>query len=208
MPGPRLAIIGGGGFAKEVAEVARLCGYDITGCYAQDPGSFAPLHRGYLDDLLQHRADYEGVVLGVGGVDRRSLTRRRGLTDWLANSSLACPPLVSPHAIRAEGVETQAGCFVAHGAILGLDAVLKDFCVINSGAIIGHDAIIGTNSTIAPGAFIGGAAEIGTDTLIGPLAKVLHGVKIGDDVIVGLGCAAFRALAAGSTVWPRPDRTT
>lgn len=204
----RLAIVGGGGFAKEVAEVARLCGHEITGCYSQDPGAFAAIHRGYLDDLLQHRGDYDGVILGVGGVDRRSLTRRRGLTSWLAQCGLACPPLISPHAIQAEGVKAGPGAFVAHGAILGLDAVLQDFCVVNSGAIIGHDAIIGANTTIAPGAFIGGAADIGADCLIGPLAKVLQGVKVGDDVVVGIGCSAFRALPSGATVWPRPDRTT
>ena len=204
----KLAIIGGGGFAKEVAEVARLCGYEVAGCYSQDPGAFATIHRGYLEELLQHRGDYEGVILGVGGVDRRSLARRRGLTDWLARSGLVCPPLVSPRAIRAEGVKTAPGAFVAHGAILGLDAVLQDFCVVNSGAIIGHDAAIGVNSTVAPGAFIGGGAEIGADSLIGPLAKVLQGVKVGDDVIVGIGCSAFRALPSGATVWPRPDRTT
>lgn len=208
MSGQKLALIGAGGFAKEVAEVAELNGFEVTGCYSQTPGNFSALHKGYLDELLRDRAQYQGAILGVGGVDRRSIARRRTLVDWLSKANIACPSIVSPSAVRSKGVDVGAGAFVAHGVILGVDAVLKSFCVVNSGAIIGHDAVIGVNAICAPGAFLGGVSEVGEDALIGPLSKVLQGAKIGRDVVLGVGCVALRSLPDGSTVWPRPDRTT
>lgn len=208
MTQPTLAILGGGGFAHEVAEIARMRGYVIAACYAQDSGRFADIHRGYLDELASEAGQYDGVVIGIGATDRRSLKRRMDLIDWLRGAGIMCPPMVSPHAIVSEAVTVGAGAFVAHGVILSRGATLSPFCMVNSGAIIGHDVTIASNAIIAPGAFLGGGSAIGESTLIGPLAKVLQGVSVGRDVILGVGCTTLRALPDGATVWPRPDRAT
>ncbi|WP_213979739.1 hypothetical protein [Sphingomonas sp. dw_22] len=208
MSQPKLAILGGGGFAREVAEVARLCGFTISACYAIDPGTFAPIHRGYLDELAADAKEIDGVVFGIGATDRRTLKRRMGLVTWLRDLGIACPPLVSPRAVISEHVSVGDGAFVAHGVVLSVGAKLSPFCVVNSGAIIGHDVHVAENAIIAPGAFLGGGASIGESTLIGPLTKVLQEVAIGSDVILGVGCTALRSLPDGATVWPRPDRTT
>ncbi len=206
MPHSSLAIIGGGGFAREVAEIAGLCGYRIVACYSVDPGSYTSIHRGYLDELAAESSLYQGVVLGIGATDRASLKRRKTMIEWLKAHEIVCPPIISPHSIVSQDVTVGLGAIVAHGAILSRGAVLSPFSVVNSGAIIGHDASIGTNTIIAPGAFLGGTSLIHDDTLIGPLAKVLQGVSVGNDVILGVGCTALRALKDGATVWPKPDR--
>lgn len=208
MSRPCLAVLGGGGFAREVVEVARLRGFDISACYALDPGEFAPIHRGYLDELAQQVGEFDGVILGIGATDRRSLRRRQGLIDWLEEAGVPCPPLISPYAVVSEEVKVGNGAFVAHGAVLSVGAQLAPFSIVNSSAIVGHDVVIATNAIVAPGAFLGGAAAVGRGSLIGPLAKVLQGVSIGSDVIVGVGCTALRSIADGATVWPRPDRIT
>lgn len=204
----KLAILGGGGFAREVAEVAEMRGYTITACYALDPGSFANVHRGYLEELEDDADEFDGVVLGIGATDRRTLRRRLGVIEWLMTRRIACPPLISPHAIVARSVVLGDGAFVAHGVILGLDVQVEAFGLVNSGAILGHDVHVATNAIIAPGAFLGGDSRVGSSTLVGPLSKILQGVTIGSDVIVGMGCTALRSVADGSTIWPRPDRAT
>ncbi len=204
----KFALIGGGGFAKEVAEVIELNGDIVAACYSAEPGNFPGIHRGYLEDLDREKASYDGVALAVGATDRRSLKRRRELVEWLDGRGIPAPPIVSPHAIVAKGVEVQDGSFVAHGVSIGVDARLERFCMVNMGAIIGHDAVIGGRAVIAPGAFIGGNSCIGCDTIVGPLAKVLQGIRIGANVMLGIGCVALRSIDDGSTVWPRPERTT
>jgi sugar O-acyltransferase (sialic acid O-acetyltransferase NeuD family) len=202
----RLAMIGGGGFAKEVAEIAGLNGYAIVGCYAQAPGHFGAIHRGYLDELLRDRNDFDALALAIGGADRKSIAVRRKMIDWIEDNGLSAPALVSPHAIVAGGVVLGQGAVIAHGAILSVDVNLAPFCVVNAGAIVGHDTLLASNVTVAPGAFLGGGCNVGADTLVGPMAKVLQGVSIGQDVIVGVGCIVMQNLKAGAAVWPDRNR--
>ena len=201
----RLALIGGGGFSKEIAEVAQMCGYTVDATYSSQPSAQVGTYRGYLDELLADRAAYAGVALAVGGVSRAAIQARAEIIAWLDRHALPCPPLVSPHAIVSQGVKPNAGAFVAHGVIVNVDARLGRFCVINTGAIIGHDAEIADNTTISPAAFIGGRCMIGADSLIGPLAKVLQGIKVGQRAMVGVGCTILRSVPDGAMVWPKPD---
>jgi len=201
----RLALIGGGGFSKEIAEVAQMRGYTVEATYSSQPTAQVGTYRGYLDELLADRAEFDGVALAVGGVSRAAIQARAEIIAWLDRHALPCPPLVSPHAIVSQGVALGAGAFVAHGVIVNVDARLGRFCVVNTGAIIGHDAAIGDNTTISPAAFIGGRCTIGADGLVGPLAKVLQGLKIGERAMIGMGCTVLRALPDDAAVWPRPD---
>lgn len=201
-----VAILGSGGFAKEVAELAKLSGHRIVACYSIVPGWFEALHRGYLAEMQRDRNEFEAVMLGIGAIDRRSLSIRRGLVDWLLENGFVCPPVVSPSAVCAEGVVLAPGVVVAHGAILGVDSRVGAFSVCNSGSMIGHDANVGENVIIAPGAFLGGNVSIGQNSLVGPLSKVLQGVTLGEDTLVGVGCLAPRDMLAGQTIWPRLDR--
>lgn len=201
----RLALIGGGGFSKEIAEVAQMRGYTVEATYSSQPTAQVGSYRGYLDELLADRAEFDGVALAVGGVSRAAIQARAEIIAWLDRHALPCPPLVSPHAIVSQGVALGAGAFVAHGVIVNVDARLGRFCVVNTGAIIGHDAAIGDNTTISPAAFIGGRCAIGADSLVGPLAKVLQGLKIGERAMIGMGCTVLRTLPDDAAVWPRPD---
>jgi sugar O-acyltransferase (sialic acid O-acetyltransferase NeuD family) len=201
----RLALIGGGGFSKEIAEVAQMRGYTVEATYSSQPTAQVGSYRGYLDELLADRAEFDGVALAVGGVSRAAIQARAEIIAWLDRHALPCPPLVSPHAIVSQGVALGAGAFVAHGVIVNVDARLGRFCVVNTGAIIGHDAAIGDNTTISPAAFIGGRCAIGADSLVGPLAKVLQGLRIGERAMIGMGCTVLRTLPDDAAVWPRPD---
>ena len=200
-----LALIGGGGFSKEIAEVAQMRGYTVEATYSSQPTAQVGTYRGYLDELLADRAEFEGVALAVGGVSRAAIQARAEIIAWLDRHALPCPPLVSPHAVVSQGVTLGAGAFVAHGVVVNVDARLGRFCVVNTSAIIGHDAEIGDNTTISPAAFIGGRCTIGANGLIGPLAKVLQGLKIGERAMIGMGCTVLRALSDDGAVWPRPD---
>jgi sugar O-acyltransferase (sialic acid O-acetyltransferase NeuD family) len=204
-PTKRLALIGGGGFSKEIAEVAQMRGYTVEATYSSQPTAQVGSYRGYLDELLADRAEFDGVALAVGGVSRAAIQARAEIIAWLDRHALPCPPLVSPHAIVSQGVALGAGAFVAHGVIVNVDARLGRFCVVNTGAIIGHDAAIGDNTTISPAAFIGGRCAVGADSLVGPLAKVLQGLKIGERAMIGMGCTVLRTLPDDAAVWPRPD---
>lgn len=201
----KIALMGNGGFAKEVAEILRLNGYSVAACFGENDTGFDAPYRGTQEDLGERFGEYDAVVLAVGAVNRRTLIRRKELAAWMGEKKIPSIPVVSPHAIRASGVEVEPGAIVAHGAMIGIDATIRSGAVINMGAIVGHDVLISERTIVAPGAFIGGGARIGSDTILGPHSQVLQGLTVGDDVVLGIGCTALKSLPDGATVWPQPS---
>lgn len=203
----RLALIGGGGFAKEVAEVAELCGYSIVGCVDDAAAIRAPFpHWGGLGVLSQHRAEFDEVALAIGAVDRRSFETRARIVAMLDQQGYTFAKLVSPSATLAKGVTVGPGVFVAHGVVVSVDARLGQHVILNSNAIVGHDTVIGDQSIVAPGAFIGGDVRVGQRVLVGPGAQIMQGLSIGDQAIVSVGTVVLRSLLPASTTVPQRDR--
>lgn len=201
----KVALMGNGGFAKEVAEIVRLNGYSVAACFGEKDTGFDAPYRGAQEDLGERFDDYDAVVLAIGAINRRTLSQRKALADWMNDKGIPSIPVVSPHAVLANGVEVEPGAIVAHGAMIGIDATIRSGAVINMGAIVGHDVLVSERAIIAPGAFVGGGACIGSDTILGPHSRILQGLSVGDDVILGIGCTALKSLPDGATVWPHPS---
>ncbi len=202
----RLVLIGGGGFAKEVFEIAELTGFEVVGYVADTEGVIDLPYLGRIEQLGELRARFDAVVIAFGAVDRKSVARRSALIETLVAQSFAFATMVSPHAVVSRGASVGAGSVVAHGVVVSVDAAIGEHVVLNTSAIVGHDAKVGDRTMIAPGAFIGGAAEIGADCLIGPNSIVLQGRRVGDAAIVSLGGSVLRHLDGGKTVLPHSSR--
>lgn len=198
----RLAFIGGGGFAKEVLELADLAGHEVVGYVGDAQGVLAKPFWGAKETLLERRAGFDAVCIAFGGVDRKGIAARRAVLRWVRDSGLRGQALISPHAVVARGASIGEGAIVAHGVVVSVDARVGDHVILNTGAIVGHDAVIGENVTMAPAAFAGGLAKIGEDTLVGPAATILQGLEVGARVIVGVGASVVRNVADGATVYP------
>ena len=203
----RLALIGGGGFAKEVAEVAQLLGYHVVGCVDDASSILAPIpHWGGLNALGSRQAEFDEVAMAIGAVDRRSFEIRHRILESFNQHDFTFANLVSPMATLAKGVTVSSGVFVAHGVVVSVDAQLGRHVILNSNAIIGHDAVIGDQSIVAPGAFIGGETQVGKRVLIGPGAQVMQGLSVGDETIVSVGSVVLRSLPNASTTVPQRYR--
>lgn len=203
----RLAFIGGGGFSKEVLEIAELNGHQVVGYVGDAQGMLGRPYWGPKEALSERRSEFDAVCIAFGATDRKSVRSRQGIIDWAGENGYSCEPLISPHAVRSSGVEVGPGTIVAHGVVISVDASIGSFAILNTGAIIGHDAVIGDNVTIAPAAFIGGATKIGGGTLVGPGASVLQSLSVGREVIVGTGASVMRSVPDGATVMPLRSRT-
>lgn len=202
----KLSLIGGGGFAKEVAEVASLRGYDIQGYFADTPGQAAWPYLGSLERAQDFNDDCV-FAFAIGAVNAETLAQRRRIISTLAQQGLAFQTLVSPHAVVSAGVKLGVGVFVAHGAVLSVDAQVGDFCLLNTSAVVGHDAVVGSNVIMAPLCFLGGHVEIGNDVLIGPQASVLEGRKLAERTIVGTGAVVHRNTKSDAIVMPIRSKT-
>jgi len=198
----RLALIGGGGFAMEVYEIAQLLGHEVVGYFATEQSEWKLPYLGSPDRISGSAREFDQVALAFGAVDRRSVRHRADFARRLNQIAPISPALVSPRAIVGGEAILEPGAFVGHNVVLGPNCHIAAFSVLNTAVSVGHHATIGFGSIVAPHAFIGGGTTVGELALLGPGTLILQGLTLGDEVVVGIGTSVFRNVPKGSTVWP------
>ncbi len=190
----RLAIIGGGGFAKEIIEVALLNGFEIAGIFAQQNNLTGHPYLGYLDELLSKREMYDYVHIAFGGINQAGIANRAKVIRFLEDHTIPSATLISPYARVSDDVEIAEGTYIAHNALISCNAKIGAHVIINTASLIGHDAHIGKNTTVSPQAFVGGESVIGENSLIGAGVLIKQGLSIGENCIIGMGSIVQRSI--------------
>lgn len=198
----RIVFIGGGGFAKEVLEIAELCGHTVVAYVADMEGTFEKPYWGVPEILCSRGDDFDAVFIAFGSFDRTSSTQREKFVNWVITQEFTSLPLISPKAIISKNTIISPGSYIAHGAILSVDVVVEPFAIINTRATVGHGAKIGRNTNLAPCSFVAGNAQIGNNSLIAPGALVLEKRIVAANVVVGVGATVLQDIPEGKTVMP------
>lgn len=197
----KIGLIGGGGFAKEVAEIAELNGFQVAGYFSDYPLSGQWKYLGSLSEAWKYKATMT-FAFCIGAVNSDGLVMREKIIKSLQGNGLTFETLISPKAVVSKGVKLGCGVIVAHGVVLSVDSAVGDFCILNTSAVVGHDAIVGNNSVLAPLCFLGGKVQIANNVLVGPNSSVLEGRTVGDNSVVGCGAVVHRNVNPNSTVLP------
>jgi sugar O-acyltransferase (sialic acid O-acetyltransferase NeuD family) len=193
----RLLIIGSGGHARVVVEIATSLGWSVVGLIDDTrlPGpAFAGLTViGATGDLLRLRSDdiYDALCVAVGdNHGRRVLVQQ---IEALVKP-VVFPTLVHPRASVSSSARLGAGAVVCAGAVVGPDAVVGDHAVVNTLASLDHEATLGAFASLGPHAAVGGGAQVGSSSLVAMSATVLQRVSIGQNTVVGSGAVAVSDL--------------
>ena len=196
----RLVIIGAGGHAKVIADIAMKNGYgDIR----------------FLDD----RATGECMGFPIVGTGTDAQAMDDGSTDFVvaigSNSvrkniaerfELPWVTLIHPSAQIAAGVSIGAGTVVMAGAVLNAAAHVGSHCIINTCAVVEHDSVLEDYVHISPRAALGGTVRVGTLTHIGIGAVVRNNMEICGNCVVGAGAAVVKNIDCGGTYIGVPAR--
>ena len=208
---PPLVLLGGGGHAAVVAEVALTAGWTVAGFLDDDldgnqmrPPGMPRL--GAINDLSAilagHSHERRGLV-GHAAVGDPGLRRR-----WLdALADAVAGPIVHPSAVISPSVELAEGTFIGPLAVVNARAKVGRGVIVNSSAVIEHDCVLGPFSHVAPGAALGGAATVGSDALVGINAALLPGVRVGNGSTLGAGAVATSDVPDGATATGIPARS-
>ena len=205
----KIAIVGAGGFAREVEWLIRdISGvgksrYDFRGFLVSDIALLTdhdsrPQVLGNFDVLNDDRHGIEALALGIGNPQAR-----KKLAAELSSRfpKLAWPALVHP-SVRMDF----ASCTIGHGVVLCAGTIgtvhlrLEAFCMVNLACTIGHEAVIGGASVMNPTVNISGGVELGESVLIGTGAQILQYVKIGAGATVGAGAVVTKNVEPGVIV--------
>lgn len=202
----KIAVIGGGGFAKEVIEVAEMLGHQVYGIFSDKPNDIGYQHKGYLDELLKLKDEYDGVNVAIGVTNKAGIQTRKSIIEFLDKHQITTISLISPLATISPVAKIGQGVYIAHDVIVALDAIIGNNSIFNTSARIGHDSIIGNNVSIGPQVFIGGGTHIHDDVMIGVASTIRQDIKVGQGSIIGMKSLVIKSLKSNSFVFTLPSK--
>jgi len=204
--GKELIVIGAGGHARVVVDVAEDAGFIVCGIIdinyknQNEKIIYCPV-IGDLSALNKFDPDQTGLAIALGdGKERSDYFRKAQELGFQVET------IISPSAIISKHVKIGKGVFINAGAIINANSNIGDNTIINTGAIVDHEVIVGKHSQVCPGAKIGGRVYIGDYTFIGIGACVIDKIKIENNVIIGAGSVIIRDIKSNSTVVGVPGK--
>ncbi|MBE2271530.1 MAG: acetyltransferase [Anaerolinea sp.] len=185
----RLLILGAGGHAKNVAEVALSLGMEIAGFLDDQQANWGKTFFGYpvlggIDLDVVRKLEPVSLVVAIGNNRvRQALVEKFSSTPETFTWATLCHPraLISPSA------HVGSGTVILPGAIINAEVQIGAHVIVGSGAIIDHECVVEDFAHIACGATLGGGVQISTRSLIDTGAIVKRLVRIAEDVAVQPG---------------------
>lgn len=189
-----LVIIGSGGHACCMLDVAQLAGFSTIGFIDRTRGEGElvqglPILGG--DELLLDETFIREHRIAVG-IGNPAVRRRYG--ELLLKQQADCPAIVnpssfvSPHATLGSGVLLMGMNAVNHGARL------DDFTALDWQVTIGHGARLGRAVFAGPGSRVAGDVSCGDEVYLGLGCQVIEKVKIGRGTLIGAGSTVTRDI--------------
>jgi sugar O-acyltransferase (sialic acid O-acetyltransferase NeuD family) len=203
----QLLIVGSGGYAKEIAQIARRIDpqHDLW-----SPISYVAVSSAEIGQSRPHgRIDYcdadvlggkvtADVIIGIGD----SESRRRAALRYRELPGLEFPNLVDPSVdIEHAFVTLGRGNVIHQRAVLTCDIILGEFNLFNKACIIAHDVRVGSFNDIYPAASLHGYSHIGNNCIVGAGARVLPKVSIADRTTIGAGAVVLQDILEPGHFW-------
>ncbi len=183
-------IVGGGGHAKVLIDVLRLCSVEILGIVDTDPSKIGNDILGIRvvgddDVILQYQTNSLHLVNGMGSVHLP--IKRRVVFEKFKKNGFTFATVIHPSAVIAadafldEGTQVMAGAVVQPGSRIGVDTI------VNTKASVDHDCRIGNHVHLSPGVTLSGNVQVGDVSHLGTGANVIQGMTIGRNCFIGAG---------------------
>ena len=201
-PDKRLLVIGAGGHARVVIDVARAAGFEpVAALDARQKGAFCNGVEVVGGDEQAEGLFETGIRLCTVAIGDNRL--RSKLADRLIAIGFSLPVLRHPSAVVSPSAVIGAGTVVMPLAVVNASATIGRMAIVNTSAVVEHDCAVGDGAHIAPGTRLGGCVRVGTCTLVGIGSAVRPETKIGDFAIIGAGSTVIedipdRQVAIGS----------
>lgn len=200
----RLVILGAGGHAAVIAEIAARAGWTVVGFAASGGVDAAPS----LGDPDGDGAARIAELVAAGARLHAAVGSAEVRARWTARFGEAnFATLVDPSATVSPTASIGAGASVGAGAAVNARAAIHAGAIVNTRAVVEHDCTVGRFAHIAPGAVLCGSVRVGECAQVSAGAVVIPGRSIGAHAMVGAGAVVVRDVPEHATAKGVPART-
>lgn len=203
-----LVILGAGGFAREVCDLAYYC-------FGNDPEFRV---KGFLSDGPSNITDY-GYPAVLGTIDGYKIEEndifaqgignvkdRKKVVEIIIGKGGRFLNLIHPTVVISPTVELGAGVAIKAFCVLASNVTIGDYTFLQSASIFGHDVQIGNYCQINSFSFFAGCSRVYDMATVNAGANVVQNVKIGYGSTVGIGSVVLRDVPQGQKVFGNPAR--
>jgi sugar O-acyltransferase (sialic acid O-acetyltransferase NeuD family) len=201
---PAMIIIGSGGHAVSVANVALSAGYKIAYFVDKRKIGLSLLGINIIGNIsdLDNNSEFD-YSIAVGDNHLREKIYQEFLKKY---GYIKFPSLVHHSAVISHFSKIKDGTVVMPGAVVGPNSTIGKFCIINTHSSIDHDCVMSDFSSLAPGAVTGGTVEIGFRSSIAIRAVINQGINVGEDCILGASSYLKDNLPDNSVAYGAPAK--
>ena len=177
------AIIGYGGFAREVADWSGITSFYVEDEYAS----------GIAKPLSTFDPTKEKAVIAIGDPHQR----RRIAESMPKETTWAT--LIHPRALIGKDVIIMRGSIICAGVIVTTNVIIGQHSHLNLSTTVGHDCRLGDYFTTAPSVNISGNVNAGKQVYVGTNAAIRQKVNITDNVTIGMGAIVLNDIKEAGT---------
>ena len=182
-----LIILGFGGHARSVAEVALSAGYEALIFTDEN----AAIGEQFLDFPVLSTIPTKTCSYFPAAGDNY---RREQQIAEVRQMQWPLVTLISPHSTQGRGLQKGESCMFGHHSHVGSMVSIGTSCIINTGAIVEHQSTLGDFCHVSINATLAGQVVIGSRVFIGAGATIKQGIYIADDVIIGAGATVVNDI--------------
>lgn len=208
----RYAIVGAGGFGREVMPLARQMlaaahpAGDAELVFAVEHGAGGSVN-GHpvltLDEFLAGAGDRRFNIAIADHAARRRIAER------LLAAGAKPFAVVAPNSVQLDGNEIGEGAILCAFTTVTSNARIGRFFHANIYSYVAHDCVIGDFVTFAPGVMCNGRVRIGDGAYIGTGAILREGsearpIVVGEGAVVGMGAVVTKSVPPFTTVVGNP----
>ena len=184
-------IIGAGGHALSVYEVAKSAGYNVLGFFDDniDIGTNVVGNIKVIDkirNLENYKEKCCNFAIGIGNnIIRKHISKKFNVNF---------PTIIHPTAVIGSNVIIGNGTVIMARVCININSNIGDFCILNTGCIVEHENIIENYVHLACGVVLSGVVHIGELVLMGAGSKAIQCVSICNECVVGAGGLVIKDL--------------
>ncbi len=189
----KIAIIGAGGFGREVEMLINQINYykkqyNFIGFY--DDYLSGENINGTIDDLKFYNSKLTICIAIADPILKNQIVDKLKL-----NNHLNYATLIHPNVIIGTSLDTIGnGCIICAGNIITVNTKIGNYVTLNLSCTVGHDTIIEDYCSFMPSVNISGEVHIESKVYVGTGSKIINKIKIGENTTIGAGSLVTKSI--------------